>query len=145
MTQSYTRIGAQTYPTSNLLFSQEAERKWREAFVMDEDQQTVRVNWTVARQNFRKTAKLSVSEFCKVLAKNSILSQTEALDAAKGNWPQTFADAISVLSEDEQFDAQVRWAAADTIDRSEPLLTTLAQHAGVSEEQLDEMFGYDGQ
>jgi hypothetical protein len=60
MTQSYTRIGAQTYPTSNLLFSQEADRKWREAFVMDEDQQTVRVNWAVARQNFRKTAKLSV-------------------------------------------------------------------------------------
>lgn len=105
----------------------------------------VSVDWSKARTNFRADAFLPKSLFLRGLITAGILPESEALDAAKGNWPATFSAALSSLSSGAQFEAQINWAAATKVTRNDPLLEILRAKAGVAHEVLDTMFGYTGQ
>lgn len=96
----------------------------------------------------RDTAELPRAEFCKALRRAGILPASEAVIAAQGGWPDTFAAFVTGLTPDEAADAQIDWAAAVTIRYTAPLLQHLALgHSGGDQAAatalLDGLFGID--
>jgi hypothetical protein len=91
----------------------------------------------------KKRAETSVTkaEFCKTLKVAGILPRTEAVEAVKGNWPNTFAEALSSLSDDAQFDAEVEWSSAKVVQRAHPLIAMIAGTLNMTDEQVDVLFG----
>ncbi len=85
---------------------------------------------------WRETATASRAEFLKALVRLSILPGSDAVAAARGDWPKTFAAALEGLPVDP-VEAQIDWASATHVARQAPLfLALLAYRAKV--EGLDE-------
>lgn len=74
----------------------------------------------------RAAAVLDKTSFCKRLRQVGILPATEAVLAARGEWPATFAAFTSDITEDDAADAQIEWAGALNIRYNHPLLQGLA-------------------
>lgn len=96
----------------------------------------------------RDFASLPRAHLCKALRQAGVLSIDEAVTAAQGGWPATFAAFASGLSEDDAADAQIDWAAANLVGYRNPIVQHLAlTHAGGDQTQataiLDAMFGID--
>jgi len=94
------------------------------------------------RNAWATTAHLSRGDFCAAVAAAGIVPTSEAIEAAKGNWPASFQPFLSAMSSQEQVAAQIKWAAAATVDRLDPLLGYLQQAANLTESQVDALFGY---
>lgn len=92
---------------------------------------------------WRETASLTRTAFCIACKRMGILPPAEAVAAARGDWPATFTDALTGLPVDAA-EAQIVWAAATHIWRTDPVLNVVAQHAGMTPEQVDAMFGWTG-
>lgn len=90
---------------------------------------------------WRDTAALPRGKFCMALVAASILPSTEAIAAARGEWPETFNAAFDKLSTEEAVDAQIEWATTQLIRRNHPLIAMLGELAGLKVEQIDELFG----
>ena len=138
---SLIKIGGETYDPSTLSIPE--DRKFQDAW--QTDGKVVTVDWEKARQQFREIAVLDRAYFIGALAKVGVLSTTEAIAAAKGDWPDTFASALDGMDDETSFQAQLAWASATVIHRANPLIAMLAVYAKISAEQIDEMFGYDGE
>jgi len=91
---------------------------------------------------WRDKALLYRRDFCIALKRAGILPTQEALAAAKGDWPATFAGALSGLTQDEQDEAQIEWAAVIEIRRNHPMIELLRVAAGMTPEQVDALFGW---
>lgn len=94
----------------------------------------------------RLKATLDRASFCKALRRESVLTVAEAVLAAQGGWPDTFS--AFGLTDDEEADAQIDWAAATEIRYHDQLPQLLAlHHAGGNSEAataiLDTIFGID--
>lgn len=94
----------------------------------------------------RLAASMSRVDFCKALWRQGLLPQNEAVQAARGEWPATFANFTAGLSADAAADAQIEWAGSMTIRYIAPTLQALAlAHAGGDQVQataiLDQLFG----
>ncbi|MBA85232.1 MAG: hypothetical protein CML60_10500 [Rhodobacteraceae bacterium] len=74
----------------------------------------------------RAEAVLTRATFCSALHATGVLPVSEAVEAAKGNWPATFAEFTAAMSEADAADAQIRWAAATSIHYADDLLQQLA-------------------
>lgn len=101
---------------------------------------------TVPAVEQRPIASMSRVDFCKVLWRQGLLPQSEAVQAARGEWPATFASFTAGLSADAAADAQIEWAGSVTIRYMAPTLQALAlAHAGGDQVQataiLDQLFG----
>lgn len=94
------------------------------------------------RDAFREIAFMAKHAFCVLMADLGVLTDDEAISAAKGDWPTSFDAAISDLGAREQRNARVLWAATTVVNRRDPLLERLRPHANLTPEQLDEAFGY---
>lgn len=92
---------------------------------------------------WREQANLTRTAFCIACKRMGILPPAEAVAAARGDWPATFADALTGLPVDAE-EAQIVWAAATHIWRTDPVLGVVAQHAGMTPGQVDAMFGWTG-
>lgn len=79
------------------------------------------------RQAWRTTATVDRASFLKALVGQSILPGAEAVAAARGEWPATFADALGTLPIDP-IAAQIDWASATTISRVHPLFLALLEY-----------------
>lgn len=107
--------------------------------------------WTVADKSaeeltaelsrWRSGATLSRREFCIAAYRAGLLSEADAIEAAKGEWPASFDAALVGLPANVVTEAKIEWAAVSEIRRSAPLLETVRQSAGVTEDVLDTMFG----
>lgn len=97
------------------------------------DDATLRAQW-------RPTAKLWRSEFCKALEKRHILPLEEAVAAAKGDWPDSFNPLLSVI--EDPADALITWATAQQIERLHPLFEAVREFYHMTPEEADAMFGY---
>jgi hypothetical protein len=95
----------------------------------------------VTIEDRRKNLSLVRGAFCLALVGAGILPQAEAIDAAKGNWPATFGDALAGLTDVEKVGAQIEWATAQSIRRNHPLISMLAAAAGLSDGEVDVLFG----
>ena len=89
----------------------------------------------------REETSITRGAFCLGLVGAKILPAAEAIDAAKGGWPATFAKALSDLSDTEKVGAQIEWATAKSIRRNHPLIAMLAAAARLSDAQVDALFG----
>tara|TARA_R110000782_G_scaffold46089_1_gene101971 strand:- start:612 stop:980 length:369 start_codon:yes stop_codon:yes gene_type:complete len=92
-------------------------------------------------ENIRKGTFLTRRAFCLALAVANILPPDQAIEAAKGNWPTTFVNALAGLSDAEKIAAQIEWATAQNVQRTHPLLAMLAVEANLSDAQVDTLFG----
>ena len=93
------------------------------------------------REQWRGSAKLSKAEFCIALKDAGLLSVAEAKLAAKGDWPNTFSAAITGPDKD---DAEIVWAGVSSVERTHPILKKLQTFAKLTDERMDELFGYNG-
>ena len=94
----------------------------------------------------RPSATLDRAAFCKALHRLGVLPMDEAVIAARGGWPASFAAFTAALAPDAAADAQIDWAAATEIRYTAPLLQELAlAHAGGDQAAataiLDAIFG----
>lgn len=89
----------------------------------------------------RATASLSKREFLHACVALDIMSPEDALAAARGDIPTTFAGVVSQMSASEQFAAALDWAAATQIDRLNPLIVAVAAAAGIPDTTVDAVFG----
>ena len=100
------------------------------------------------RTAWRQTAYLAKGSFVRALRAEGILPSDEAVAAAKGEWPATFASALSTLPVDP-VDAQIDWSAAVGVARLNPLFLALlgyyAKAHGLSRDAAqglgDQIFG----
>lgn len=91
---------------------------------------------------WRSNATLSRRQFCIAAYRAGLLSEADAVLAAKGEWPASFDAALVGLPANLVTEAKIEWAAVSEIRRTAPLLETVRQSAGVTEDVLDTMFGY---
>ena len=96
------------------------------------------------REKFRSVASLSRRDFVMSITKAGILPVNEAVLAARGEWPNAFASAISSMDEDAKLEVQIDWASATEIRRNHPIIDVLATSVNLTPEQVDALFGYDG-
>lgn len=89
----------------------------------------------------RAGSTLTRREFCLVLATAGVLQPEDAIAAAKGEWPTVMDSFLSFLDPDQSTDAQIEWAATGSIDRLHPFVLSLASWLGLSDRQLDDLFG----
>lgn len=92
----------------------------------------------------RAGATLTRREFCLALATAGVLRPEDAIAAAKGEWPAVMESFLSFLDDGQSTDAQIEWAATGSIDRLHPFVLSLASWLGLSDQQLDDLFGVAG-
>lgn len=96
------------------------------------------------REAWRRSASLDRSMFCISIALAGWVSLAEAKEAAKGEWPPTFANALKDLPEDEKLKAEITWAGATKVSRLNPILDLVkANTPGVTDEAIDTIFGWE--
>lgn len=92
----------------------------------------------IARRN---TATLSRIDFL-IAAKNAgLISESDAEAAAESQIPPSMSPLFASLSPADQFEARIRWKAATIIERMNPLILQWASILGVTDQQLDVLFG----
>lgn len=90
------------------------------------------------RAAWRAGVTIDRASFLKALVAQSILPGPEAVSAARGEWPATFAGALGALPIDP-VTAQIDWASAANIARLHPLfLAVLGFHAATHDLTAEE-------
>lgn len=97
-----------------------------------------------ARELWRSEAVLSRRQFCIAAFRAGLLPGDQAAPAAKGEWPDAFAQALTGLPAETVIEAQIEWATVTEVRRSAPLLEAVRMAGGVTHEQLDTLFGWQG-
>lgn len=93
---------------------------------------------------WRDSATLTRRQFCLACLQAGLLTPDDAITAAKGDWPTRFDMALAGLTELEIAAAKVEWASVSAVRRNAPLLAVVKTTAGVSDSQLDTLFGWGG-
>jgi hypothetical protein len=109
---------------------------WAETSLTPEEVEAMAVEW-------RKAAVLPRRAFCIACFRAGLLTGPEAEDAARGGWPAAFASALSYLTAAQQTEARIEWGAVSEVRRDAPLLELVKWSAGVADEQLDALFGWE--
>jgi hypothetical protein len=89
----------------------------------------------------RGSTAVSRADFCIALVTHGLLTAPDAIAAAKGDWPQVFANALSGLPQAQQVAAQITWATAAEIHRLHPLILAVQAKIGLTDAQVDGLFG----
>jgi len=92
----------------------------------------------------RAQASRTRRELSLELKQRSIMSQSDAILASRGEWPtvlQPFWDQLNALDPDVAGDVLIEWAGSNQIDRMDPNIMTIASILSVSTPDLDEIFG----
>ncbi|MDO6589456.1 hypothetical protein DS901_06685 [Loktanella sp. D2R18] len=74
-----------------------------------------------------------------------LLTNTEAIAAARGDWPALVMTALDGLTDDQKADAQMEWSDVTTVRRTAPLILLLQDHLNYTDAQVDALFGIGGQ
>ena len=93
---------------------------------------------------WRETAALEKGEFLVACVSFKILPEAEAIDAAKGNWPATFAALFAGLDAATALKTQIEWATVASVRRVHPIIGALAAIAKLTDAQVDALFGWAG-
>lgn len=97
-------------------------------------------NLAAALEQARDMASLSKVEFVMSCMEVGLLSPPEAIAAARGEIPESFAPVVESLSPMQRDYACVYWAAARQINRTDPFIADVAAAAGISDDTLDDLF-----
>lgn len=97
------------------------------------------------REAWRLTAFLSRAQFALATYRLGILPLEEAIGAGKGDWPASFTPILAAMPEGiDPGEAQILWAGITIVERLHPLFEAVRQFRGMTPEQADAMFGYEG-
>lgn len=95
-------------------------------------------------EDWRSFAQISRTEFLTSLNELGILADEEAELAAGGGWPTRFDEMLTQMSNvTERIAAKSKWATLSVVRRNSPLILGLANLSGVTESQLDQIFGWN--
>ncbi|MFC3569205.1 hypothetical protein [Paracoccus simplex] len=89
----------------------------------------------------RAAAVMPRPDFLLAAIAAGIIQPSDAGPAARGEIPPSLTSVFEGLPPEVQLEAVVRWGAATMIERMNPILLALAGAMGVSEAQLDGLFG----
>lgn len=92
-------------------------------------------------QTWRNSVSISRRDFCIKAYEAGLLSEEDAVTAAKGDWPSAFTSALSGLTSSEIVAAKIEWASATLVRRNAPLLETVRASQDISENVVDAIFG----
>lgn len=92
----------------------------------------------------RSAAYVTKRDFLAAVDAAGILTKTQRLTAAKGEWPEPLAPALTGMDESAALEAQIQWAEATHIARLHPIVLFLAEHLELTDTQVDALFGLDG-
>ncbi len=97
-------------------------------------------------ERLRLGVSLTRQEFCLALKRAGVLTGADAIKAAKGDWPSTFDAALPMLAAAgvDPDEAQITWASANIIERNHQLVGLMASVSGLSDVQVDALFGIGG-
>lgn len=136
-------LGGQEFDVDGLVLPE--SREFRDAWQAPAPgSNVVTVDMGLALRNWRDTATLTRRQFCLACLQAGLLTPDDAVTAASGGWPASFDAALAGLSAMEVAAAKVEWAAVSTIRRNAPLLVAVQAVAGVTDAQLDALFGWVG-
>lgn len=94
-----------------------------------------------AMSEARQRAAMARTAFCVACARLNIISEGDAVNAARGDIPAPFLPVFEAMDPDERFDSRVRWAGAATVSRTDPIVLACAAHIGMTDSELDDLFG----
>lgn len=89
---------------------------------------------------WRDEAKLSKAEFLIRVKDAGILTKADAKAAAKGEWPTSMQDALNSMTAKQAEDAEITWASVVTVHRKSPIISFVQAVAGLTDEQVDDLF-----
>jgi len=79
--------------------------------------------------------------FCNGLADAGVITDAEAIAAARGEWPASFAGFLDYLNATQSRDAQITWASCVTVERMHEFVLLLAWWNDMTDAQVDTLFG----
>lgn len=89
----------------------------------------------------RARAFLTRGEFLLAVVSAGIITAEVAEEAADGSWPAEFDTFLAGLSAEQRIIAKTTWADGGNVRRNNAILALIAAHKGVTDTQLDAMFG----
>lgn len=110
------------------------------------DDDFVKEDLTPPKSERRQSAIINRTDFCLALKRMGILPLDEAVAAARGDWPATFAAFAAQLTADQAAEVQIRWAATQSIHYTDATLQALAMTVAQGDPTqatalLDQIFG----
>ncbi|MDO5704029.1 MAG: hypothetical protein Q4G49_03020 [Paracoccus sp. (in: a-proteobacteria)] len=94
-----------------------------------------------ALQTARAAASITKNALLNACMAIGLLNPAEAAQAARGEIPDKLAPVVAGLSAEERDMIAVNWPGAGVIDRLDPYLTAVSARLGVSDAELDMIFG----
>lgn len=92
----------------------------------------------------REATTITRRALCMACRDAGLLTNAEAIAAARGDWPQTLVTALDGLTDDQKADAQMEWSDVTTVRRMAPLILLLQWHLDYTDAQVDALFGIGG-
>jgi hypothetical protein len=93
-------------------------------------------------EDIRAGASISKGEFCEGIADLNIISEVDAVLAARGVWPSSLNSFLDYLEPSQARSIQIEWATSNNINRNNAFVLILGSWIeGVTPEILDKLFG----
>lgn len=92
-------------------------------------------------EHVRAATAIDRALFCNRLADHQVLTDAEAISAAKGDWPEAMLFFLGFLTAQQQRDAQITWASCVTVERNHWLVLAMISMEIVTEAVADAVFG----
>lgn len=89
----------------------------------------------------RASARLWRGDFCNGLADLSILTDDDAIAAARGEWPASMEYFLGYLTAAQARAARIEWASCANVERMHWLILSMISVGVVTEAQADQLFG----
>ena len=92
-------------------------------------------------EQIRASTSIDRAAFCNGLADAGVITDAEAIAAARGEWPTSFAGFLDYLTTTQRRDAQITWASCVTVQRNHEFVVSLAWWTNMTDAQVDALFG----
>lgn len=92
-------------------------------------------------EQIRASTSIDRAAFCNGLADAGVITDAEAIAAARGEWPSSFAGFLDYLNAAQSRDAQITWASCVTVQRNHEFVISLAWWTNMTDAQVDTLFG----
>lgn len=92
-------------------------------------------------EQIRASTSIDRAAFCNGLADAGVIADAEAIAAARGEWPASFAGFLDYLTTTQRRDAQITWASCVTVQRNHEFVVSLAWWTNMPDAQVDALFG----
>ena len=101
----------------------------------------VYVNLQKRREEWRKSASMSKTQFLRSVRKNGVISTEEAKAEAKGDITNFFLSAFESLEDPD--DAEIVWTSTTSVPRNHELIEAIRVAKEMTEAYMDKIFGWE--